>query len=133
MDTQNQQQPDIVTSQNEPTKKPLDMFKNLKLPQLSSKHKKAIITAVVSVIILLLLLVLLKALLGRRRSQPEVAVLPSPTPTPTGFIRNPSEYALDPQVLAIEENVKKLESDLIMTKLDLSELQPPNLDFGISF
>jgi hypothetical protein len=44
-----------------------------------------------------------------------------------------SIYAKDPEVLKIEENIKVLHGELNNTELKDSSLNPPNVDFNVSF
>jgi hypothetical protein len=67
------------------------------------------------------------------------AVKPTPTPTseasaaPVPTLFNPSRYATDSAVLALEESVRGINRDA--ESLDIREynLRPPDLDFDINF
>lgn len=63
-----------------------------------------------------------------------IAPLPSPSPTPIEEeITAPSAYATDSAVLAIEEDLKTLEKDLLETDLYETGLNPPVLDMKVEF
>ncbi len=100
------------------------------------KPVKILLIVLFSIIFLLSLLVMFvpntrRTLLGQPTPSP-VAVTPTATSDPNAIL-NPSRYATDPGVVAIEEAVNKLESDLKSVDFREEELRIPLLDWDISF
>lgn len=57
-----------------------------------------------------------------------------PTPTPVPFVpAKPSVYAKDEVILKIEEDINVLKNELIRVSLRENDLQPPRLDFDVTF
>lgn len=95
--------------------------------------KKFIITILVTILAFFGLIFGL-ANIKKVQEKGEVVSLPSPSPTPTGEeIITPSAYATDSAILAIEEDLKTLERDLLETDLSEAGLNPPVLDMEVSF
>lgn len=100
------------------------------------KPIKILLISLFTLIFLLSLLVLFvpntrRTLLGQPTPSP-VAVTPTATPDPNAIL-NPSRYATDPGVLAIEEEVNKLESALKSVDFREEELRIPLLDWDVTF
>lgn len=69
----------------------------------------------------------------RLQEEKRLAQLPSPSPTPAEEIYTPSVYATDSAVLAIDEDLKNLEKELLETDLYEASLYPPVLDMKVEF
>lgn len=82
-----------------------------------------------------LVLVFIAIYLFRKIKSDEISTeVPSITTTPPPFEPfKPSVYAQDPEVLKIEEDVNILERELNQTKIREEGINPPSLDFDISF
>jgi hypothetical protein len=110
----------------------LSKFKNFKL---NAKAKKILIIAAV-LFILLLVLSILAPFIMKKIAQvtplPEASPSPSPASTPEEIL-NPSVYADDPDILAIEAEINKLEEELKNSDLREDKLRLPNLDWDVSF
>jgi len=103
-----------------------DLFKN-------SRNKKLLIIAVVLLFLLLTLTLLATFSRGPKIDPlPPTVALATPTPVQE-IIINPSAYATDSEVLAIEEKLKEIEKDLIKIDLRESSLNPPVLDMNVGF
>ncbi len=68
--------------------------------------------------------------------------VPKPLPEPSPIVkvtipprenRNPSRYATDSEVLKLEEEIKSLDKVINDTRIDEPTLNPPTLNFDISF
>jgi len=68
------------------------------------------------------------------KSEDGITQFPGVSVTPPPFEPfKPSVYAEDPEILAIEEDVNILERELTQTKIREDGINPPSLDFDISF
>lgn len=83
--------------------------------------------------VLVFVLVTLNLVLGVLRREPSFT---GPTTLPTVAVIEPSEpsiYAKDEEVLALEESINVLDRELTNAALKDTSLRPPTLDFIISF
>lgn len=75
-----------------------------------------------------------KAIQILKDNNPLASPTPEPTPTSTPVTNfPPSKYANDPEVLQIEEQLKKLESGLNSIEFGDNTLHPPLLEWEIQF
>ncbi|OGM29942.1 hypothetical protein A2630_03840 [Candidatus Woesebacteria bacterium RIFCSPHIGHO2_01_FULL_44_10] len=80
-------------------------------------------------------LVLIMAVIAAATKPKAPQVRPAPTPISGNFapIENPSRWATDEGVLAIEARLTDIEAQISKTDLTNSTLQPPELDFEVEF
>ncbi|MGB9911085.1 MAG: hypothetical protein ACPLKP_00530 [Microgenomates group bacterium] len=65
---------------------------------------------------------------------PKKEIIPTITPTPTVLLEEPpSLYATDAAILKIEEEINQLEKELNQTDLKEKQLNPPLLDWNVSY
>ena len=101
--------------------------------------RKKLITIIGIIFIAIIVLLYISSLIVNKNGLPksQVNLKPSPsgvsvTPVPEVIV-NPSKYATDSGVLAIEADLKKAESDLNIVEINEIKLTPPNLYFDINF
>ena len=101
--------------------------------------KKMIKVLLIGLAVFFILLVFIGIIFSFLKNRPR-KVSPTPTPTLTNVeisleeeVRNHSRYATDSAVLAIEEEVKKLDKDLMNVDLKESGLWPPDISFQVKF
>lgn len=83
---------------------------------------------------LFLLLVLLVVYLKIQKSPKESIFQQPGTVTPAEEVKPTHPvYATDPVILAIEEDLRNLDSELINADLEEVNLNPPNLDMEVNF
>jgi len=84
---------------------------------------------------IILTLVIITIFFGYNRSnQPEEnGQTPTPTPNINQEINSPSNYATDSALLQIEQNVDKIEIELLETDLKEANLNLPSLNMEIEF
>ena len=104
--------------------------------KLTPIYQKSIIIGV-SIFGVLVLLATIFALYVKIKSaspgaKPTATPLTTLSPLPE-IITNPSRYATDSGVLAIEDKMRKLETELGNTQIDDLKLSPPNLFFDVNF
>lgn len=104
--------------------------------QIPPKIRKIVII-IFSVLFALIFLLMIASLVMKQTKESKPLVLPTPeiaiSPFPEDVISNPSRYATDSAVLKIEENLKSIEKTLNQMDIKESKLNPPGLDFKISF
>lgn len=105
----------------------------------SSVDNKFIKIAVRSFIIIFFLIILIFValyLFGRLKKEVEIVSPDNPveTPTPASFNPyKPSVYADDPEILILDEEINLLEGDIRGETIRESGINPPSLDYNISF
>ena len=88
------------------------------------------------IIFFLMIVLFIAALLFREVSKNETDGITDggSTPTPIQYQPfNPSIYAEDPEILKLEEDINVLDRELSGTSLRETSLNPPLLDFNVSF
>lgn len=86
----------------------------------------------VLVIIAIWVVVPLLSRMGTKEETP--IVITSPTPPPIEFTPSePSVYANDPNILDLEEDIAVLDREIVGASLRETTLNPPTLDYNISF
>lgn len=111
-----------------------------KLGNLSSSNKMNF-KKIIKILIIISFLIIL-ALLGSRvfkkvaelndQTKPQPTTMETPTPAVFQPYK-PSEYADDPEVLKLEEDVNILERELARTGIKEDRLYPPQLEFKVDF
>ena len=104
--------------------------------KLNPKTKKILKIFGASFGVLIVLLIILALVVGLRREKGNGAPTPSPKAQKTPeseVVRNPSRYATDSAVLAIEEEVLEMDEKLRGVDLKESGLRPPQIEFDIKF
>lgn len=96
--------------------------------------KKLIKIFFVIVFLLILVFIALKLYNLLPTQSPVQTVTIAPTPTSTLYEPDrPSVYALDPQILKLENDIEVLRRELAGVDIRESTLKPPILDFNINF
>jgi hypothetical protein len=107
---------------------------------MDTKIKKMIKMMLIGLGAFFVLLVIIGTIFSLLKNRSKRVIKATPTPSATNIeisleeeIRNPSRYATDAGVLKIEEDVKKLDKDLINTNLKDASIWPPDIKFDVSF
>lgn len=93
------------------------------------------IFAIVGVLLIILVFSVLIPLI-RNMGGPEVepTFVQTESPTPVEYIPSiPSVYATDPEIVKLDEDISVLDLEIAGTQLRETTLNPPSLDFNISF
>lgn len=144
MENQDETSQSANSSQTTKKRLPIDFSKlgfskiNQKISQLGLKSfpvKKILVSFAVIIVVFIILSIAIRVLRNSNGNGGVIAPAdPTPTPTPKSEIINPSEYADDPEVQAIDVQIKDLEAVIDETDLDETKIHPPTfLDFNINF
>lgn len=104
-----------------------------KLPDPMHSSVKRLLILLAAIFVVVLLIALVYRIATERMGTKLQAPTPAPSPTETPVTTIPSVYANDQDVLRIEGDLTKLEKDLGSLEVREDNLQPPALDFEISF
>ena len=100
-----------------------------------SMVKKTLVVGITFITVLIILAAGLKVL-KKNGVLPGETPVPTTQPTPTAseyLPTTPSVYSQDPTILLIEENLRVLDREIFFQPIEDTTLDPPELDFNISF
>ncbi len=88
---------------------------------------------IVAIIIVLLITLAPYGIKMLKTKKPAPTPVPTTAPSPTPEISNPSPYANDDEVLAIEKKIEEVEKELQIVNFREDTLRIPSLDWDIKF
>lgn len=112
----------------------LKQLTNLEFLNLTPRNKKFLKIALAVLTVTVALLIITSIFnIGTKRGGGQSQPVPTATPDQNAPVRNPSPYADDPEVAEIEMQIEALDTKLSDTQITESDIQPPQLDWNITF